>query len=153
MYNMSDLRKMTGTPVKRGALVRIKSGPWARRMRYAGKEVNRVGSQLWVSPIYWWAATERDAYNKAHGLPVNPVSAMLGMSGECLCGAYAHKGEKSLVKLVCPETHARIEALELRASEAGFNWGWEGRPPIGGRNPAQLDAFRPLCVGCEKMAA
>lgn len=142
---------------KRGDRVLLATGirheESARRMRYAGKEVNRVGSQLWVSPIYWWSATERDAYNKAHGLPVNPVSAMLGMSGECLCGAYAHKGEKSLVKLVCPETHARIEALELRASEAGFNWGWEGRPPIGGRNPAQLDAFRPLCVGCEKMTA
>lgn len=140
---------------KRGDKVLLATGirheESTRRMRYVGREINHVGSQLWVNPIYWWSGTQRDAYIKAHGLPINPISAMLGMSGECLCGAFAHKGEKALVKLVCPGTHARIEALEQRVSEAGFNWGWEGKPPKGGHNPAQTDAFRPLCVGCEKV--
>lgn len=140
---------------KRGDRVMLATGirhdESVRRMRYAGREVNRAGSQLWVNPIYWWSGTERDAYIKAHNLPINPISAMLGMSGECLCGAYAHRGEKSLVKLVDRETHDRICALEQSVSDAGFNWGWEGRPPSGGHNPAQLDVFRPLCVGCEKV--
>ena len=124
-----------------------------RAMRYAGREVNTVGTQIWANPIYWWSASERDAYIRKHGLPVNPVSAALGMSGECLCGAYAHKGEKAMVKIVCPQTAARIERLEQEVFDAGWNWGWEGKPPRGGASKAQTDMFRPLCVGCEKVAA
>lgn len=122
-----------------------------RRMGYAGAEVTRKGSQVWASPIYWWSGTVRDAYIKTRGLPTNPVSAMLGMSGECLCGAFAHKGEKQLVKLVCPATYERICALEQRALAAGFTWGWEGKPPDGGRDKRQISMFMPLCVGCEKV--
>lgn len=120
-----------------------------RRMRYAGQEVTRIGAQLWVSPIYWWSGTDRDAYIAAHNLPVNPVSQMLGMSGECLCGAFAHCGEKALISLVSPKTHARIEALEAKVSAAGFGWGWEGRAPTKPKK-ATKQAFRPMCVGCEK---
>lgn len=140
---------------KRGDRVLIATGirhdESVRRMRYVGREVNRVGSQLWVNPIYWWSAQRRDAYNKAHGLPINPVSEMLGMSGECLCGAFSHKGEKSLIRCVDPATADRIEALEHEVFDCGFNWGWEGTPPKGGLDSRQTDAFRPLCVGCEKV--
>jgi 3'-phosphoadenosine 5'-phosphosulfate sulfotransferase (PAPS reductase)/FAD synthetase len=140
---------------KRGDRVLLATGirhdESTRRMRYAGQEVTRAGSQVWTSPIYWWSAAERDTYIAKHRLPINPVSAMLGMSGECLCGAYAHRGEKALISLVDPATAARLTELEAEVSALGFNWGWEGRPPKGGHNPAQLDAFRPLCVGCEKV--
>lgn len=124
-----------------------------RRMGYAGQEVTRRGREVWASPIYWWSADTRDAYNREHGLPVNEVSAMLGMSGECLCGAYAHKGEKALVRIVCPETAARIDRLEQEVLARGFTWGWDGRPPKGGHNPKQGRMFMPLCVGCEKVDA
>src|SRR5690606_22799992 len=103
------------------------------------------------NPIYWWDSYRRDAYNQAHSLPINPISADLGMSGECLCGAHAHRGEKSLVRCVDPATAHRIDALEQEVSALGFNWGWEGRPPAGGFNRNQTDLFRPLCVGCEKV--
>lgn len=121
-----------------------------RRMGYGGQEVNKQGGQLWVSPIYWWSAAERDEYIRKHDLPINPVSQMLGMSGECLCGAYAHKGEKALVRLVCPETADRIDRLEQETLARGFRWGWEGAPPAGGHDPRQADMFMPMCVGCEK---
>lgn len=124
-----------------------------RRMRYAGKEVVRAGSQVWANPIYWWSRDERDAYNQKSGIPINPVSETLGMSGECLCGAFAHKGEKALVRIVCPKTADYIEQLEQEVFAAGFNWGWEGKPPKGGHSKQQTDMFRPLCVGCEKEAA
>jgi 3'-phosphoadenosine 5'-phosphosulfate sulfotransferase (PAPS reductase)/FAD synthetase len=137
----------------RGARVMLATGirhdESVRRMRYAGKEVSRTGSQLWVSPLYWWSASKRDAYIKQHNLPINPISAMLGMSGECLCGAFAHKGEKSIVRIADPKTADRIDALEQEALGLGFTWGWEGRPPKGGRNPAQT--WMPLCIGCEKI--
>lgn len=142
---------------KRGDRVLLATGirrdESVRRMRYSGREVTRARSQVWASPIYWWSPTQRDAYIEARGLPINPISALLGMSGECLCGAYAHKGEKALVSIVDPETASRITALEQRVFDAGFNWGWEDKPPSGGHNKLQLDAFRPLCVGCEKVHA
>jgi len=141
---------------KRGDRVLLATGirheESVRRMRYAGSEVTRSGAQVWASPIYWWSVEQRDAYIRDNGLPVNPVSAMLGMSGECLCGAYAHRGEKALVRIVDAATADRIDRLEQRAVDAGFTWGWEGKPPPGGRNPAQIDMLRmPLCVGCEKV--
>jgi len=137
---------------KRGDRVILASGirhdESVRRMRYAGSEVNRVGSQVWVAPMYWFSAGERDSYISQRSLPINPINAMLGMSGECLCGAYAHKGEKSIVRLACPATADRLDRLEQEALERGFTWGWEGKPPSGGHNPDQL--WMPLCVGCEK---
>lgn len=140
---------------KRGDKVLLATGirreESTRRMKYAGREVNHLGSQLWANPIYWWSAEQRDAYNREHGLPINPISADLGMSGECLCGAYSHRGEKALVRCVDPQTADRIDALEQEVLACGFTWGWEGRPPKGGHNPAQ--SWMPLCVGCQKVYA
>lgn len=142
---------------KRGQRVLIATGvrheESVRRMKYVGREVVRDGSQVWANAIYWWSAEERDAYNRSHGIPINPVSQTLGMSGECLCGAYAHRGEKALVRLVCPSTAARIESIERKVFDAGFNWGWEGKPPKTGHSRQQRDMFRPFCMGCEKEAA
>ena len=122
-----------------------------RRMRYVGREINEVGSQLWVNPFYWWSGWDRDEYIKWRGLPINPVNQLLGMSGECLCGAYAHKGEKELVRLIEPETAERIDRLEQECLKRGFTWSWEGSPPEGGYNPDQRAFdFMPMCVGCEK---
>lgn len=123
-----------------------------RRMRYAGDEIRAVGSQLWVNPHYWTTADERDEYNAKSGVPENPVSKELGMSGECCCGAYAQPGEFAIIKKVCPATAARIERLQQEVLERGFTWTWEGRPPKGGFNKDQGSLFRPLCFGCEKSA-
>lgn len=123
-----------------------------RRMRYVGQEIRKAGGQLWVNPHYWTTAEERDAYNAVSGIPENPVSRELGMSGECCCGAYAQPGERELIRKVCPATGARIDRLEQEVLAAGFTWSWEGRPPKGGFNPSQESLFRPLCFGCEKSA-
>jgi hypothetical protein len=119
-------------------------------MRYVGQEVTRIGSKVWCNPIYWWSANQRDSYNRSQGLPINPVSETLGMSGECLCGAFAHEGEKALVKLICPQTAARIENLEEQTLARGFTWDWEGSPPEN-FTLDQSDMFMPMCVGCEKV--
>jgi len=82
-------------------------------------------------------------------LQQNPVSEILGMSGECLCGAYAHKGELDLIKMVCPETHKRIIMLEKKVREAGHDWRWEDKPPKKKKDKSK-EKFMPFCVGCEK---
>lgn len=85
-------------------------------------------------------------YRGAHPeLPRNPVADLLHMSGECLCGAYAHPGEFDEIKLWFPEVAARIEKLQERAAAAGqkyCQWGHGLRDGRGGRVGL-------LCEGCE----
>lgn len=113
-----------------------------------------AGAQVWVSPIFYWDKQHCHDYIKRHGLKRNPVSEILGMSGECLCGAYAHYGEKALIRQACPETADAIDALESEVRAAGHSWGWEDGPPAGvveyKRELKQGQTFMPLCVGCEK---
>lgn len=148
-----DIRAKVGG--KRIARVLIATGvrhdESVRRMRYGGKEVSRRGNQLWTSPLYWWSSPDRDKYIAQHGLPINPVSAMLGMSGECLCGAFAHPGELDMVRIVCPATAARIDRLHEECCAKGMTWGWEGRPPRSRKTAKPDIGARPLCVGCEKI--
>lgn len=123
------------------------------RMGYAGKEINVVGSQVWINPLYWWTKEQRDKYRAASGMPVNPVARDLGMSGECGCGAYAQPGELKRWEAVDPAFGARVRALQEEVLARGvFTWGWEGRPPKGGHNPAQQHLFAPMCTGCIKSA-
>jgi 3'-phosphoadenosine 5'-phosphosulfate sulfotransferase (PAPS reductase)/FAD synthetase len=120
------------------------------RMGYAGREVNFVGSQMWVNPMYWWTKQSFIDYRNHHSLRRNPVAEMLGLSGECLCGAHAHKGELALIRLVEPETANYLEDLQRRVRAAGHDWGWEDRPPRSGEL-ARLAG--PMCVGCDKQSA
>jgi len=123
------------------------------RMGYAGREINKVGAQVWINPMYWFSKEERDEYNVNSGMPENPVTKELGMSGECGCGAFAHPGELERWRAVDPSFGARIDALQQKVLDKGYSWSWEGRPPKGGFNPDQMNLFqRPMCVGCEKSA-
>lgn len=119
-----------------------------RRSGYGGREVNFKGAQMWVNPMYWAGQTFIYHHLQASRLPRNPVAVELGMSGECLCGAFADKGELAIVKRVCPRTAARIEALQHRISNK-HPWGWEGRPPKD-RDERTIEMFSPMCVNCLK---
>lgn len=123
-----------------------------RRSGYVGQEVSFNGAAMWVNPLYWWTKSMMADYVKLQGLRRNPVSEMLGMSGECLCGAYAHPGELAQVKIVCPETHARIIKLQELVMQK-HPWGWEDKPPTAKQRKAlnTPDALAmPFCHGCEK---
>lgn len=130
-----------------------------RRMGYGGREINTVGAQVWVNAIYWWTKAARDAYRTLHNLPINPIAVKLGMSGECLCGAFAHPGELELVRSVDPETAARIDRLHDEVKDR-FPWGWEGRPTPKRKKTNYADPIYdeiagpigPMCGGCQKSA-
>lgn len=122
------------------------------RTGYAGREINKIGSQIWVNHTYWWTNEDRDAYDSASGMPRNPYADALGMSGECGCGAYAHPGELARWESIDPSFGERIRRLEGECLSRGFTWGWEGRPPKGGRNQKQGEMFAPLCINCIKSA-
>jgi hypothetical protein len=126
------------------------------RAGYGGQEVTVVkGAQLWANPFYWVGGSDFHHYRVEHDLPRGPASITLGMSGECLCGAYAEPGELTAIRLIEPETAERIEQLQREARAHGHSRNWEDRPPSkrsivpDERQPA----FRPLCMGCAKMEA
>ena len=104
---------------------------------------------MWINPFYYKTRSWFSKYIKKHSLQQNPVSEILGMSGECLCGAYAHKGELDLIKIVCPETYERIVSLEKEVRKAGHKFGWEDNPSAKKKDKSK-EKFMPFCVGCEK---
>jgi 3'-phosphoadenosine 5'-phosphosulfate sulfotransferase (PAPS reductase)/FAD synthetase len=89
---------------------------------------SKVRAQVWVNPMYYWSAWDMQRYREAHSLPENEVCYKLGMSGECLCGAYARPGELSRIRSVCPKIADRLERLDEETTERGMPWGYEGRP-------------------------
>jgi 3'-phosphoadenosine 5'-phosphosulfate sulfotransferase (PAPS reductase)/FAD synthetase len=52
------------------------------------------GSAIWVSPLAMWTKLDMNTYRLMMGdVPINAVSEKLHMSGECLCGSFAHPNE------------------------------------------------------------
>lgn len=107
----------------------------------------RDGSVIWASPLAMWTKLDLNTYRQLHpAVPQNPVSALLHMSGECLCGAFAHPGELDEIGTFFPEVRAHIEALEAEVRAAGHpepicRWGHgEGR--------TTSDPVGKLCSSC-----
>ncbi|MFZ0698701.1 MAG: phosphoadenosine phosphosulfate reductase family protein [Thermoplasmata archaeon] len=71
------------------------------------------------NPIQEWTTPEVLAYNRESGLPTSPAYRSIGMSGDCLCGAFSQPGEANAIRRTYPEVAARIRALELRIAEEG----------------------------------
>lgn len=48
----------------------------------------------WYAPIADWTRQDCDEYREKHNLPENPVVKDIHRSGECYCGAFAHRDEE-----------------------------------------------------------
>lgn len=103
------------------------------------------GSVIWVSPLAMWTKLDLNTYREIHNVPRNEVSDLLHMSGECLCGAFAKRGELDAIGEWFPEVRAEIEQLERDVAAAGHErpfctWGHgQGSASISGR----------LCSSCQ----
>lgn len=128
------------------------------------RAISKVDSQVWVNPFYFATADHFREYRKVYSLPGNPVKDKCGMSGECLCGAHADKGELVRIRAACPNTADYLEDLEGRVRAAGFPWGYEGCPTKSWldkkRGQGMLgdwfgeeEAVGPMCHSCEKFSA
>lgn len=141
---------------KRGERVIFVSGvrrhESARRFRGGYSPVERDGSVVWVMPIFEWTDEIMLAYRREHpDLPRSPVADHLHMSGDCLCGAFAHPGELDEIALWYPEMAKRIRDLEHRAEEAGVPCRWGTRPPAKPLDGQEaLPVFGPLCSSCAR---
>jgi 3'-phosphoadenosine 5'-phosphosulfate sulfotransferase (PAPS reductase)/FAD synthetase len=133
-----------------------------RRFRNAS-ELDPAGSVVWVSPIVYWTnghiAEYRERYrcqrSHAHAehmlcapdsLPLSEVSANLHMSGDCLCGAYAHPGELDEIAFFYPDVAEKIRRLERQVEDAGIPWCvWGAGKDAAGRSDG---APGRLCSSC-----
>jgi 3'-phosphoadenosine 5'-phosphosulfate sulfotransferase (PAPS reductase)/FAD synthetase len=120
----------------------------ARRMGFAMPYV-RTGCTVWIAPLFTFSKLDLAIYRNVHGLPMSEVSAKLGFSGECLCGAFAEPGEFQRIVALFPEAAQEISALEDEARAVGQPhciWGVRPSKPKDEDNPR----FMPMCVGCNE---
>ena len=94
-------------------------------------ESERIGSAVWVSPLVHWTKADLTTYRQLRGdVPTNRVSDLIHMSGECLCGSFAKRGEREELRYWFPATFAIIEALEAEIADRDDIpahrrvWGW-----------------------------
>jgi len=117
-----------------------------RRMGHV-EPIYRDGAQVWVAPMYAWSKREMDEYMERHMLVRNPVTENLGISGECLCGAFRSPGERKRLRVYYPDFDSYLCNLEDRAKEAKqpyCHWGSGIRLDP---NQEKLN-FMPMCTGC-----
>lgn len=129
----------------------IRNDESRKRMGY-NDAINRVGSLVWVNPLLHWTHADREEYIAGNGLRRNEVADELGMSGECLCGAYASRGELGRVRRVDPCIALRIDGLNAVIIPI-HGWGWEEAPPRGHVTPREemraVLTKAPLCAACD----
>lgn len=126
------------------------------RSGYKNDVVKTVGRELWVNAIYHFTKSLKQEYIDHYELEVNTVSKLLGISGECLCGAFAGKSELDIVRIIEPETADYIEALQAKVWDSGHHWLWHEKPHATlinekhGQIPLIEREAAFLCVGCTK---
>lgn len=120
-------------------------------------EVQISGRRVWCAPIHDWTTSDTNELMEYDNIPRNPVVDLIHKSGECLCGAFAKRGELEELRL-WPETrdaYNEIIALQAEVVAAGFPWGWEDYPPDWYQEKKRGQTFllnydQHLCWSCNK---
>lgn len=125
-----------------------------RRMETVTAPIVKDGAKIWVAPMWEWSNDERDQYIANNNLPRNPIKPLIHVSGDCLCGAYADKGELELLHIFFPEEYSRIKKLQDKVIQK-FPWGYDEQPPnwwTNYKNGQEFlgDEFMPLCWSCDR---
>lgn len=109
----------------------------------------RESSVVWVSPMVNWTKLDLNTYRLMRGdVPVNEVTDLIHMSGECLCGSFAHKGELDEIAQWFPDVAKEIHDLEHAISdrtdipEKRKRWGWATREEV------DSSSSGPMCSSC-----
>jgi 3'-phosphoadenosine 5'-phosphosulfate sulfotransferase (PAPS reductase)/FAD synthetase len=117
-------------------------------------DMERKGSRVFVSPLVNWTKADLNTYRLHYDVPVNRVSDLIHMSGECLCGAFASPGEREEVGYWFPEFLEEIAALEALLAdrddipEHRKTWGWGADPALKSLDGPASQAG-PLCSACD----
>lgn len=133
-------------------LTGVRKAESQRRMGYVQPimEDSKNGKIIWVAPLIDFETSDLLAYHAREAIPANPVTEHLHMSGECLCGAFAHENELAEIGFFYPETAAQIRALEREVATRGIarcTWGPSQYPGWKGRMPGSAAGM--LCQDCQ----
>lgn len=92
---------------------------------------DREYSVIYVAPLANWTALDLNTYAVTESdVPVNHVTNLIHMSGECLCGSYAAEGEREELRAWFPDVIDWLEALEAEIVDLPHipdhrkRWGW-----------------------------
>lgn len=132
----------------------------------ASGTIAQQGSRVWVNVIADATGGDCTTFMKRNRIPRNPVRDLLGLSGECLCGAMGSTAEWEITSALFPDDpNVRlISQLHQEVEALGFPWSWGGDIPdwwgVSNRKselyarwqqehtePA-CDAASPLCHSC-----
>ncbi len=144
-------------------LTGCRSGESIRRMGHVepvkvgetSKKTGKVSKpkRIWVAPCHDWSDEEQRAFLSYHDFPRNPVKdSMLGMSGECFCGAFARPNEMEMLRQFCPDVAEKIDRLAKLAKNSGIeernqSWGHRGKKTI------EVVETGPMCSSCDRRAS
>ncbi len=106
-------------------------------------------SALWFAcPFFYKTSEETYRYIHENGLKIAPAYSLgLGTSGECMCGSFAVKNEKELIRKLDPKLAEYIKWLEDGVEKFGTKQAkkyplWGGQPKITELEKQQeLDGF------------
>ncbi len=114
------------------------------------EEVQVDGRRIWCAPIHDWSKLDTTECLEVAQQPRNPVVDLIHKSGECLCGAYAKKGELEELALWDLTRPAYDRIMNLQAEVVPiFGRGWGEAPK---RDNRTMEMFAgPLCWGCDKL--
>jgi len=110
----------------------VRSDESERRSRNVSGKYEQADRWVWVSPIHDFTDADCGDYIDAHSLPVNPLYDTIGRSGDCYCGAYAHRHtELGELKEYYPDHYDWLISLENKAVDYDLpadrqSWGWGG---------------------------
>ncbi len=118
-------------------------------------ELERQGSTVWVSPLINWTKPDMNTYRLIQGdVPTNIVADLVHMSGECLCGAFAHYGEREEISEWYADAFDEIAELEELIADRddikpwAKRWGWAGDPRVLALSREKPKSGR-LCQSCD----
>jgi 3'-phosphoadenosine 5'-phosphosulfate sulfotransferase (PAPS reductase)/FAD synthetase len=84
--------------------------------------IEERGSVVWVSPLLKWTKLDLNEYRRRNpDVPANEVSDLLHMSGECLCGCFAHPGELDEIEEWYPTMARYLRNLQRKVVRAGLD--------------------------------
>lgn len=107
-------------------------------------------NRVWVSPCHNWSVADQNLFLTTWAMPRNPIKdSILGMSGECFCGAFARPYELDMIRQVCPDVAQEIDRLACIAKECGTKCVWGPTPKKG----TTIAPTGPLCSTCDRKAA
>lgn len=109
----------------------------------------RNRNRVWTAPCHDWSKAEQMLYMDEFGLPINRIKVLVGLSGECFCGAFASPGERETIREHVPDVSTEIDRLTLIAKQCGKPCKWGQRPP----GLVTVAETGPLCHGCDQRAA